>query len=164
MGSQPTRQSTPRRFLTPLGQKLRELREQRAITQGQMASALGISSAYLSALEHGKRGLPNWGFVQRLVGYFNLIWDEADELEALALVSDPRVVIDTVAMPPQATRLANRLAVRIGQLTPSQCTYLENVMEMLIEGTAPALEPAKPPRGGQRVGQPAAPAPGSSTG
>lgn len=129
--------------MTPLGLKLRELRAQRGITQAQMAEALDVSGAYLSALEHGQRGLPNWGFVQRLVGYFNLIWDDADDLETLALLSDPRVTIDTIDHPPEATRLANLLAQRISKLSPSDCTYVENVIEMLIDGIAPALEPKK---------------------
>lgn len=149
--------------MTPLGEKLRALRAQRGLTQQQMAADLDVSSAYLSALEHGKRGLPNWGFVQRLVGYFNLIWDDADELEALALLSDPRVVIDTIALPPQATRLANHLARRIGHLAPADCTYVENVIEMLIEGTAPVLEPKKRRRQGPAPKSPAhkSPAPES---
>ncbi|MGD1887747.1 MAG: helix-turn-helix domain-containing protein [Cohaesibacteraceae bacterium] len=134
------------RALTPLGEKLRSLRAERGITQRDMATALGVSSAYLSSMEYGKRGLPNWGFVQRLVGYFNLIWDDADELERLALLSDPRVIIDTVRLPPEATRLANHMAQRIGQLSPADCIYLENVIDMLIDGTAPALEPQKPSR------------------
>lgn len=129
--------------MTPLGLKLRELRAQRGITQQEMAKALDVSGAYLSALEHGQRGLPNWGFVQRIVGYFNLIWDDADDLETLALLSDPRVTIDTINLSSNATRLANHLAQRIGKLSPSDCTYVENVIEMLIEGTAPALEPEK---------------------
>lgn len=129
--------------LTPLGIKLRQLRAERAVTQAEMAEALNVSSAYLSALEHGKRGLPNWAFIQRLVGYFNLIWDDADELETLALLSDPRVIIDTIALSPNATRIANVLAQRIAHLSVSDCVYLENVIELLIEGTAPALKPKK---------------------
>lgn len=134
--------------LTPLGEKLRQLRSERGVTQAQMAEALNVSSAYLSALEHGKRGLPNWAFVQGLVGYFNLIWDEADELETLALLSHPRIVVDTSELSAQATRLANVFARRVGHLSTSDCIYLENVIEMLIEGTAPALETAPPKRRG----------------
>jgi transcriptional regulator with XRE-family HTH domain len=129
--------------LTPLGVKLRQLREARGVSQAEMAEALNVSSAYLSALEHGKRGLPNWAFVQRIVGYFNLIWDDADELETLAFISHPRVVVDTVDLSPNATRLANVFAQRIGHLSANDCIYLENVIEMLIDGVAPALEPVQ---------------------
>ncbi|MEO0385745.1 MAG: helix-turn-helix transcriptional regulator [Pseudomonadota bacterium] len=138
--------------LTPLGEKLRQLREARGVTQAEMAEALNVSSAYLSALEHGKRGLPNWAFVQRIVGYFNLIWDDADELETLAFLSHPRVVVDTVDLSPNATRLANLFAQRIGDLSANDCMYLENVIAMLIEGTAPALEPTARKRVGQGDG------------
>ena len=126
--------------MTPLGRKLRALRAERGVTQKDMAEALGVSSAYLSALEHGHRGLPNWGFIQRLVGYFNLIWDDAEELETLALLSNPRVIVDTSGMAPEATQLANRLAQRVGQLKPADCTYLMQVTEMLLEGADPDPE------------------------
>ncbi|VAW23605.1 Transcriptional regulator, Xre family, partial [hydrothermal vent metagenome] len=46
--------------MTPLGDKLRRLRSERGITLKEMAQALNVSSAYLSALEHGKRGKPTW--------------------------------------------------------------------------------------------------------
>lgn len=136
--------------LTPLGVKLRQLRVDRGVTQAQMAQALDVSSAYLSALEHGKRGLPNWAFVQRIVGYFNLIWDDADELETLVFLSNPRVVLDTTELSPQVTRFANVLSERIGHLSDSDCIYLENVLEMMIEGVAPALEPEKARREHER--------------
>ncbi|MBA4209552.1 MAG: transcriptional regulator, partial [Parvibaculum sp.] len=70
--------------MTPFGRKLRELRAERGITLKDMAAALRVTPAYLSALEHGKRGRPSWRLVQAIIGYFNVIWDEAEELERLA--------------------------------------------------------------------------------
>lgn len=102
--------------MTPFGARLRALRKERNITLTEMAEALGVSPSYLSALEHGRRGRPTWQLVQRSIEYFNVIWDEADELVRLAEVSDPRVVIDTAGLDPQATELANRLARRISTL------------------------------------------------
>ncbi|MEJ1159699.1 helix-turn-helix domain-containing protein [Prosthecomicrobium sp. N25] len=103
--------------MTPFGAKVRELRRARNVTLKEMASALGVSSAYLSALEHGKRGVPTWYMVQRIIAYFNVIWDEAEELQRLAESSDPRVVIDTAGLAPEATELANLLAVKIRGLS-----------------------------------------------
>lgn len=102
--------------MTPFGMRLRELRRQRGVTQRDMAAALGVTPAYLSALEHGHRGVPSWPMVQKIIGYFNVIWDEAEELQRLAESSHPRVVIDTAGLSPQATALANLLATRIGEL------------------------------------------------
>jgi transcriptional regulator with XRE-family HTH domain len=81
-----------------------------------MAGALGVSSAYLSALELGKRGKPPWYLVQRVITYFNVIWDDAEELQRLAMISDPRVTVDTSGLTPTHTRLANRLAAEIANL------------------------------------------------
>ncbi len=39
--------------MTPFGQRLRDLREQHGRALKDMARALKVSSAYLSALEHG---------------------------------------------------------------------------------------------------------------
>ena len=81
-----------------------------------MAAEIGVSAAYLSALEHGKRGVPAWYLVQRIITYFNVIWDEAEELERLAQISDPRIVVETGGLSPEATELANRLAQGIASL------------------------------------------------
>ena len=89
--------------MTPLGAKMREMRDARGITLKQMAAALNVSSAYLSALEHGKRGKPTWILLQRIIHYFNVIWDEAEELQRLAELSDPKVTIETGGLSPEAT-------------------------------------------------------------
>ena len=102
--------------MTPLGLKLRELRRKKGVSQKEMASALGVSAAYLSALEHGRRGVPTWVLLQKIIGYFNIIWDDAEEVLRLAGRSHPRVVIDTSGLSPAATELANMLAERIGSL------------------------------------------------
>jgi transcriptional regulator with XRE-family HTH domain len=111
--------------VTPLGAKMRELRASRGVTLKQMASALNVSSAYLSALEHGKRGRPTWILLQRIIHYFNVIWDEAEELQRLAELSDPRIAIDTGGLSPEATELANRLARDISRLTPEDLGALK---------------------------------------
>ena len=102
--------------MTPFGAKVRELRRRRGITLKRMATDLGVSSAYLSALEHGNRGRPGSGLVMQICGYFELIWDEAEALKRLAELSHPRVVVDTAGLSPKATELANLLAERIGEL------------------------------------------------
>ncbi len=102
--------------MTPFGARLRELREARGVKLRELAAGLGVSSAYLSALEHGKRGRPSWHLVQGVLAYFNLIWDEAEEIVRLARMSHPRVTIDTSGLSPTATELANRLADHVAKL------------------------------------------------
>ena len=114
--------------MTPFGEKIRKLRADRGITLKQMSTAIGVSSAYLSALEHGKRGRPGWHLIQRIIAYFNIIWDEAEEVARLARISHPRITIDTSGLNPLATELANRLADDISKLEPQTLNDLLAVL------------------------------------
>ena len=119
--------------MTPFGLKLRELRRAKGVSQKEMAGALGISAAYLSALEHGRRGIPTWAMVQKMIGYFNIIWDDAEELQRLAETSHPRVVIDTSGLSPRATELANRLSKDISQLDEKDIDSLMSRLDAALE-------------------------------
>ncbi len=77
----------------------------------QMAEGLGVSPAYLSALEHGKRGRPTFTLIQGTIHLLGVIWDEADELVRLADLSHPRVVIDTAGL----DRLSREIALLEGE-------------------------------------------------
>lgn len=112
--------------MTPLGAKIRELREARGISLKDMAAALNVSSAYLSALEHGRRGKPTGFLLHRMITFFNVIWDEAEELQRLAEMSDPKVTIDTGGLAPEATELTNRLAGDIGKLDVEDLRFLRD--------------------------------------
>jgi len=115
--------------VTPFGRRVRELREQRGITLAEMAGVLGVTPAYLSALEHGKRGRPTFTLIQGVIHVLGVIWDEADELVRLADLSHPRVTVDTAGLDPEATLLANRLAREIGRLDPEDLTRLCTVLD-----------------------------------
>ncbi|MBK5566836.1 helix-turn-helix transcriptional regulator [Ensifer sp. 2YAB10] len=115
--------------MTPFGEALRELRRRKGVSQKQMAAAINVSAAYLSALEHGKRGAPSFDFLQRVAGYFNVIWDEAEELFRIANVSAPKVVLDTSGLTPEHTAFANRLSEQIRALSPETIRKLEDVLE-----------------------------------
>ena len=99
--------------MTPFGQKIWALRESKGVNLQDMSTALGVSTSYLSALEHGRRGRV---WVHEICQFFNLVWDEADELQRLARISHSRVTVDTSGLSPEATELANELAQRIRKL------------------------------------------------
>ena len=110
--------------MTPFGAKLRKLRQEKGLTQAEMAKAIRVSPAYLSALEHGKRGRPSWHLIQSIIAHLNIIWDEAEELIKLSRVSHPKVTIDTSGLSPLATEFANELAVRIGKIDDEKLVQL----------------------------------------
>lgn len=114
--------------MTPFGAKLREMRKDQNMSLKELAQAIGVSSAYLSALEHGQRSRPSWYLIQRIIAHFNVIWDEAEQLERLAALSHPRVTLDTSKLSPKATEFANRLAANIGKLSE---TDLENMLGII---------------------------------
>ncbi len=119
--------------MTPFGERVRQLRQERGRMLKDMAAHLGVSSAYLSALERGERGKPTWALIQGVLQYFHIIWDEADELMRLADLSDPRVRIDTANADPRATLLANRLAREIRGMNPEELDQMLAVLDRAQE-------------------------------
>ena len=102
--------------MTTFGKRLRELRKQKGVSQKTMAAEFGLSAAYLSGLEHGRRGRPSAGFVRQACACFGLFWDDAEALKRLAEMSHPRVKVDTAGLSPRATELANLIATSIERL------------------------------------------------
>lgn len=102
--------------MTPFGEKLRAIRSARKLALKDMAAGLQVSPAYLSAMEHGRRGKPSRRFVHRVCQYLGIIWDEAEELQNLADLSHPRVTVDTAGLDPKATLAANLLAENIATM------------------------------------------------
>ncbi|AMJ62171.1 helix-turn-helix domain-containing protein [Bosea sp. PAMC 26642] len=128
--------------MTPFGERVRSLRAQRGVTLAQMAGELGVTPAYLSALEHGKRGRPTFTLIQGVIHVLGVIWDEADELVRLADLSHPRVTVDTAGLEPEATLLANRLAREIAELEPEDLLRLASILDEAAARRSAADQPA----------------------
>jgi transcriptional regulator with XRE-family HTH domain len=123
--------------MTPFGARVRALRTQRGITLKSLAESLQVSAAYLSALEHGKRGAPSPGLVHQVNEVFGLIWDDAEDLARLARLSHPRVSVNTAGLTPEQTALANRIAQTIHRLPPETVAALHAI----LDATAPQPKP-----------------------
>ena len=129
--------------MTPFGERLRQLRSERGMCLKVMAEALGVSAAYLSALEHGRRGRPTHAMVVAICAQHNNNRDEADQLHRLARLSHPRVTVYTAGLSPAATELANLLAERIRKLPPDRVARLLDLLKSA---------PTAPPRRRRRAG------------
>ncbi len=114
--------------MTPFGKYLRQLRSDRGISQKDMAAGIGVTAAYLSALEHGHRGKPSWVLLQRIVGFLNIIWDDADHLQVLAKLSDPKPTIDTRELSAEATLAANLLAQHLADFDDTTIAELTELI------------------------------------
>ncbi len=122
--------------MTPFGAKMRDLREKKGVNQKEMATALKVSGAYLSALEHGNRGRPGPGLIHQICEYFELIWDDAEELKTLAEGSHPRVVVDTAGLSPKATELANLMAGAIAEIDDDTIQWIMDEIAAHLKGGA----------------------------
>jgi transcriptional regulator with XRE-family HTH domain len=122
--------------MTPFGEKLRAVRAARGLALKDMAAGLQVSPAYLSAMEHGRRGKPSRRFVHRVCQFLGIIWDEAEELQRLADLSHPRVVVDTAGLSVKATLFANLLASRIGDLEEEKLDHLLREIDSVAGGQA----------------------------
>ena len=119
--------------MTPFGKKMRDWRRIKGLTQQQQAKILGVSKAYISALETGTRGQPSAALVDQICVWMGLIWDDAEELKQLAMVSHPKPYIDVRGQSADAVFLANYLANTIQRLSAEDCRYLAKVIKSRLE-------------------------------
>jgi transcriptional regulator with XRE-family HTH domain len=117
--------------MTPFGTKLKYIRVQRHKSLKDLSSALKVSIAYVSMLENGKRGRPADGLIELICTYFNLSWEEADELKFLAKHSDINTKMNSEKLSLNATMLTNVLKNNIKWLTEEQLKKLTiNIQDM----------------------------------
>ncbi len=80
-------------MLTEFGKILRKMRIDCAEIIKNMADKLGCTASYLSAVETGKRPIPD-EWVEKIVSLYNLDNDTAQELRTAAMAEAKNVKID----------------------------------------------------------------------
>ena len=110
--------------MTPFGIKLKHIRKQRHKSLKDLSKALKLSTAYVSMLENGKRGRPADGLIELICSYFNLSWEESDELKFLAKHSEINTKMNSEKLSLFATMLTNVLKNNIKWLTDEQLEEL----------------------------------------
>ena len=117
--------------MTPFGIKLKYIRTEKHKSLKDVSKALKVSTAYVSMLENGKRGRPADGLIELICSYFNLSWEEADELKFLAKHSDINTKMNSEKLSLNATMLTNVLKNNIKWLTEEQLKKLTiNIQDM----------------------------------
>ena len=117
--------------MTPFGIKLKYIRTEKHKSLKDVSKALKVSTAYVSMLENGKRGRPADGLIELICSYFNLSWEEADELKFLAQHSDINTKMNSEKLSLNATMLTNVLKNNIKWLTEDQLKNLTlNIQDM----------------------------------
>ena len=119
--------------MTPFGVKIRDWRQRKNLTLHQQAEVLGVSSAYLSALENGTRGRPSVVLVDQICAWLGLIWDDAEELKQLAALSHPKPTINARGHSSESIYMVNLLAQNIDRLSVADCQAITTVISTRLQ-------------------------------
>jgi transcriptional regulator with XRE-family HTH domain len=114
--------------MTPFGKFLRNLRIERGLLLKDMAEMLDVTSAYLSAVEHGKKGAPSAALVSKLENLLNLTTEQKKELRRAAAASNTSMSIPS-KLSPFAFETANAFARRLPILSERQLRKIQGVLE-----------------------------------
>ena len=119
--------------MTPFGMKVRDWRQVKNRKLYQQADALGVSAAYLSALETGTRSRPSAVLVDHICVWLGLIWDDAEELKRLAALSHPKPTINARGHSAEAIYMVNFLAQNIDRLSATDCRAVTDVIAIRLQ-------------------------------
>lgn len=84
-------------MISKFGKCIRNIRKQENDSLRQMAIKLGISAAFLSAMEVGRKQIP-LEYVEKIKGIYNLTEEQEVELENSIYETNERVPIELAAM------------------------------------------------------------------
>ena len=114
-------------MLTAFGKLVRKLRIDNGKLLFDMAQYLGVSPAYVSAVETGKRSVPN-EWVEKLSPWFGLTVEQSNTLRDAALQSRKEVRINVENSSNEGRDLAVCFAKQFDSLTPEDREKLMNIL------------------------------------
>lgn len=104
---------------TAFGRYLRKLRIDHGLIMKDLAEVLKVSSAYISALELGKKSIAEKN-ISAIIEYFSLNADEAKELRHAASISQPNIKLDLSGSTNEQRELAVSFARRYQEISPDE--------------------------------------------
>ena len=114
--------------MTNLGVFLRKIRLDRRELMKDMATNLGVSSAFLSALENGKKKVPT-NFVDSFCRVYNLTDSQRDDLTSAAEESLQEVRLNLANTTPAQHQAAVSFAKALNGLTDDEISQIMRVFE-----------------------------------
>ena len=115
-------------MITEFGRILRNIRMECNELLKDMADKLNITSSYLSAIEHGKREIPE-GFVNDIICLYNLNETAAAEVKRVAVKSRLTLKLDLNGQGEKTKNLANAFARKLGDLDDNQINEMMNIIK-----------------------------------
>lgn len=113
---------------TMFGKRLRIIRIQHDEVLKDTAALLGVSSAFLSAVENGKRTVPA-GWCEKIARHYSLTAEECNELKSLAAQSAPLITLRLSGEPAAKRDVANVFAAAFERMSESDARQLMDYLQ-----------------------------------
>lgn len=113
--------------MTPFGMFMRTVRLEKGLLLKDVAELMEVTSAYLSALEHGKKGVPNAPFVSALENRLRLDAKQRDALRRAVRDSSTSLAIPQKANP-AVFETAHAFARKLPSLSDRQLDLINNIL------------------------------------
>ena len=113
---------------TEFGSTVQRLRQLAGLTLFEVAQKMNISTAFLSAVENGRKRVPE-DFVQKLAAAMPEAKEKVDELESLASQARGQVILPLPKATPQDADLATVLARKFNSLSPTQKKRIRAILD-----------------------------------
>ena len=110
------------------GKALRKIRINRDELLMDMAKKLEITSAYLSSIENGKRGIPQ-DMSKKIIKLYNLDADESKNLFTAEDESRKKVEFDFTNSDPSKKNIVLALARSFDELSDEQLQEIRNILD-----------------------------------
>ena len=121
---------------TRLGDLLRSIRMKADISLRRMASDLGISPAFLSAVENGKKKMPD-SWISLIPETYSLSADEIEEFKDVAYESFDTVAVNIANASETNKKLAIRFARRFEDIDEKTSEELLSILESKLKEGSP---------------------------
>ena len=115
-------------MLTQFGKELRHIRLDQDEKLKDMAEKLGVTVAYLSAVENGKRNIPN-GWIETIANEYSLDEENVERLEKLAFDGKPEITLNIDKATEGQRNLAYSFARRFKDLSEDDVQSLQKIFD-----------------------------------
>jgi transcriptional regulator with XRE-family HTH domain len=115
-------------MITEFGKQIRKYRIDKVVTLRSMADDMGLSAAYLSAVETGKRNITTQLF-DSIVDYFKLDEQKRKELRKLADLSQKEISISMENATDKHRNSAAVFARRLNELSFDDLEKINKILE-----------------------------------
>lgn len=115
-------------MVSEYGKTLRKIRIDKGLTMAQMAKAIGITSAYLSTIERGKRNIPK-SLTQNVINHYKLSNEQVAELQEAEYLSMDSFEIDLSDVDLDKKTLVFTIAKNLKNMTCEQVEMIKNIVE-----------------------------------